>query len=185
MELEKRVDNGEQPEVTTGNKGKSGRRRFISGAGAIVPVVLTVGSRSSLATTCLSPSASASINLLHSRQDRTDDGRCAGRSPGYWKTHNSQISNQLFNSIFPGESAYANKTMKQVVAVGGNQNYAALARHLAAAWCNLISGKVAQTVLSLSDLQAMWTARSVGYSPTAGVTWSAEEMADYLKTTMI
>lgn len=185
MELEKRVDDGEQPEVKTGSEATSGRRRFMCGAGAIVPVVLTVGSRSALATTCLSPSASASINLLHSRQDRADDGRCAGRSPGYWKNHVSQISGQLFNGIFPGESAYADKTMKQVVAVGGNQNYAELARHLAAAWCNLISGKVAQTVLSLSDLQAMWTARSIGYSPTPGVTWSDAQMADYLKTTMI
>jgi hypothetical protein len=74
--------------------------------------------------------------------------------------------------------------MEDVCATTGNANYAALARHLAAAWCNLQKGLVATTVLDLSDLQAMWDGRAGSYSPVAGVTWTDAEIIAYLQTTM-
>lgn len=54
--------------------GGIGRRRLLRAGLAATPVVLTVGSRSALAQGgCLSPSATASINLFHSRPDRPGD----------------------------------------------------------------------------------------------------------------
>lgn len=195
MELEERVDTGEQSEITADSKAKPGRRRFIGGAGAIVPVVLTVGSRSVLANVggggCFSPSASASINLLHSRPGRTTDGNCGGKTPGLWKNAyinfgNTLAHNTKWSSKFTVGPFTTNTTMEDVCGTIGNANNAALARHLAAAWCNLASGLVASTVLDLSDLQAMWNARDgvgSGYHPTAGVTWFDSDMVTYLLTT--
>ena len=171
------------PAIMTETK-RAGRRRFIRGAGVAVPVILSVASRSTLACTCLSPSASASINLLHSRPNRGDDGKCAGLSPGYWKTHDyGPAAKTKFSLIDGGGNTYSNKTMKEVVGLTGNENFAALARHLAAAWCNLRSGKVSSNVLDLKDLQAMWNGRNGAYSPTAGVYWGSSQIIDYILTT--
>lgn len=187
MKLQKQVDNGKQPDVTAGSKEKSGRRRFMCGAGAIVPVVLTVGSRSALATTtCFSPSARASINSMQSRPDRTMDGFCSGGSPGYWKNafanhHDSLARDNQFSSIF---GSFVGKSMEDVTNMQGNNNHKALARHLAAAWCNLTRGFVSENVLSVSDLQHMWAGRLSYYSPTPGVKWYDTEMIAYLTSTM-
>lgn len=170
-----------------------GRRRFVRGAGVAVPVVLSVWSanaRSTLATTCLSPSASASINLLHSRPDRKQDP-CTGRTPGFWyncpKTHPSTWAaaggeGLLFSSIYAG--GFPGLTMTQVMGLNGNGDPYQLGAHLAAAYFNWKMGWVPNSVLSLADLQAMWAGRFGTYTPTPGVTWGAQQIVDYLKTTM-
>jgi hypothetical protein len=172
----------------TADRKRNGRRRFIGGAGAAIPVILSVASRSTLACTCLSPSASASINLQNSRPNRDDDGRCAGLSPGYWKTHDYRSASQTkFEAVFASSgTTYSGKTIKEVTALEGNADHEALARHIAAAWCNLTSGKVDQNVLSLADLQAMWNGRGFGYHPVSGSstpTWYDDQMVEYISTT--
>lgn len=187
MKSENRIDETGQPTAVANTAGAVGRRRFVRSVSVIIPVVLTAGSRSALATVgCHSPSATASINLLHSRPDRPSEGACAGRTPGYWKNaaenHGILLArNTQFSSVYLG--AYGGLSMEQVTALQGNAGYAALARHLAAAWCNLQMGWVDATVLNLDDLLAMWAGRSSGYTPVAGVTWNAAQMVDYLVTT--
>ncbi len=193
----------------TGSRQK--RRKFVTRTGLIVPAILVAKSRSSLAAQCLSPSASASINLLHSREDRTTS-LCSGRSPGYWKNQSAStysFLNTPFNSVFsPGLTGEVtvkitgtNKkendkdtmtlraeqlTIHQVIQLdGGSSDPHQFAAHIAAAWCNLSSGLVPSSVLNLQDLQEMWSGitRAGAYSPTANVTWFVEDVKQYLLTT--
>lgn len=169
------------------------RRRFVRGIGVAVPVIMTVKSSSALAAQCFAPSAAASIALLHSRLDR-EHLDCLGRTPGFWKNaakpdhpnHSDWVTaggeGVLFSTVFG--SGFTGKTLLDVLKLRGNSNYEALGRHLVAAYLNLKIGWVPTTVLSLQDLIDMWNGRAGSYSPTAGVTWTADKIVTYLKTTM-
>lgn len=173
--------------------GQRARRRFIRGVGVAVPVIMTVRSSSALSAQCFAPSAAASIALLHSRLDR-EHADCLGRTPGFWKNaakpdhpnHNFWVTaggeGVLFSAVFG--SGFPGKTLKEVMGLGGNQNYEALGRHLAAAYLNHQIGWVPDAVLSVQDLIDMWNGRAGSYSPTAGVTWNADQIVAYLLTTM-
>lgn len=190
---------------------RKGRRTFVTRSGLIVPAILVAKSRSSLAGQCLSPSASASINLLHSREDRSRPN-CAGLSPGGWKNRSSDDYTFLataFNSVFsPGfvgevsikiTGTNKNKldndkvtlqgeqlTMQQVMQLeGSSSDPMQFAAHMAAAWCNFSAGSVPPEVLNLDDLQTMWSEinRFGSYSPTQNVTWDVERVKEYLVTT--
>lgn len=169
------------------------RRRFVRGVGMAVPAIITVRASSALAAQCFAPSAAASIALLHSRLDR-EHADCLGRTPGFWKNaakpdhpnHNFWVTaggeGVLFSAVFG--SGFPGKTLLDVLNTSGNANYAALGRHLAAAYLNFKIGWVPTTVLSLQDLIDMWNGRAGSYSPTAGVTWNAAQIVAYLVTTM-
>lgn len=196
------IQSESQPVRKTAEHGGHGRRRLLR-AGLAAPVVLTVGSRSALADGgCLSTSASASINLYHSRPDRPGDQLCAGRTPGYWQNaarnhSNTWAKDTQFSSPYFG--GFPGNTIEQVIELNGtghstqrrgsdgNGDPQQLGAHLGAAWCNLHRGWVDSSLLSLATLQAMWAGRTSGYCPVAGDTktvWYAEEIVTYLKTTM-
>lgn len=181
----------EQAKENAGTHGVGSRRHFVRGACAVIPVVLTVGSRSALANGgCLSPSASASINLLHSRPNRTDGSCALGRTPWYWQsaadTQNNLLArNTLFSTPFPG--GFLGKTIEQVIIENGTQDPQQLGAHLGAAWCNLQMGWVDASVLSLEVLGKMWAGRISGYYPIDGAllpVWGPADIVTYLKTTM-
>jgi hypothetical protein len=184
MNSENKIDNNEQAKVTAGDSGTTGRRRFVRGVAAIVPVVvLTAGSRSALATTCLSPSASASINLLHSRPNRPNDGMCQGRSPGYWynaaDNHGDQLARTTRFDVIG--SGFSNKTIEDVIGLTGQGDASQFGAHIGAAYCNLTKGWV--TVVSMETLREMWRSRDSGYYPVSGsteVVWYKEQMKSYL-----
>lgn len=166
----------------------SGRRRFVRGVGLAAPVVLTMASRSALASTatCLSPSAQASIALDKSRPDR-NGAHCSGSSPGYWKnakqTHPvdwqaSGAEGVLFSTIFG--SGFPNKTLLQVIQLGGQEDQWQLGAHLVAAWCNLRTEKVPDAILSLDTLKKMWDGRNGSYEPVPGVFWNGQQIVDYI-----
>jgi hypothetical protein len=170
----------------------AGRRRFVRklGVGVVVPAVLTVTSRSAMATTCLSASATASINLTHSRPNRTG-AFCAGGSPGYWRNaaanHGDHTArNKRFELIYIG--GFPGLSMEAVCGLNGTADPFNFGAHLAAAWCNLVTGKVHPDVLNLTILQDMWAKRNTGYYPISGSTtpvWSQAQIVTFLKTTMI
>jgi hypothetical protein len=187
----------EKQEELLSSSSAGGRRRFVRSAGVLVPVVLTVGSRSAMASVgCLSPSATTSINLTNSRPNR-ETGSCMGRTPGYWKSAAVVRGRSLAHGIttahsnaFHSLAAYGNpldfgdKTMEEVCLLGGGSaDPFEFGAHLAAAWCNLKTGLVDPSVFSLADLQSMW-ALGNSYQPVPGVTWSKEQIVKYLKTTM-
>lgn len=177
-----------QASVQTAQPRGVARRNFVRGVGVMIPAVLTVTSRSAMANVCLSPSASASINLTHSRPDRTDGECLKGRTPGYWqnasKTHpkkwdKSGAKGTLFSTCFL--SGFPYKTLEEVMNMNGTEDPQQLGAHLSAAWCNLQMGWV--TVVTLEQLQAMWAGQD-SYSPMAGVFWTMEQTVTYLKSTM-
>jgi len=153
---------------------------------------MTVKSSSALAAQCFAPSAAASIALLNSRLDR-EHLDCLGRTPEYWfnasKTHPTEWTASggegvLFSTVFG--SGFDGLTLKQVMGLNGTQDPWQLGAHLSAAYLNNKIGWVPDTVVSLQDLRDMWAGGSGGspYTPTAGVTWTGEQIVAYLQTTM-
>jgi hypothetical protein len=185
--------NDQSNQIGSGENGMkaAGRRRFVRGVGIATPVILTVASRSALARTCLSPSAQASIALDISRPDRFKS-ECYGLSPMSWKNatfpqdsnHGSWTASgaegKYFSAIFG--SGFPDKTLKQVLR-GLSEDPGTLGAHLCAAWCNLQTGKVPSTVLSLQTMKAMWDGRTASYQPVPGVFWGASQIVEYIKTT--
>ena len=175
-----------QPESTSAGEGGVHRRRFVRGVGIIVPAALTITSRSASAAACLSASASASINLANSRPGRAA-GVCSGKSLLYWKSVSSTAPTADFNafstqfsSIFAGGRS---STMGVVMKTGDE-----VSAHLAAAWCNLITGRVPLDIISLATLQSMWIGRAGTFQPIPGnasVLWGATQIVTFLKTTQL
>lgn len=177
----------------------AGRRRLLKVGAAVTPVVLTLKSRSVLATglTCTTPSAYGSINTS------TPDKKypCYGRTPGYWKE--SQWFSQwpapyypttvsgpgghsatLFSSCFSPDQAVPGKTLLEAMSAELG-NTTELGRHVSAALLNAAKGWT-NGALDVATIKAMWTATCNGgyYEPTAGVKWYAAEVVVYLKSTM-
>ncbi len=185
------IQSESQPVRKAAEHSGNGRRRLLR-ARLAAPVVLTVASRSALANGgCLSPSASASIDLFHSRPDRPGEPCPLGRSPGYWGNvadlpHNNALARDTLFSV-PYSSGFPNQSIEAVIKLTGNQDPQQLGAHLGAAWCNLKMGWVPESRLNLETLQAMWDGRNHGYHPVAGATlpvWNRGQIVDYLKTTM-
>jgi hypothetical protein len=206
------IESPKKPQDEVSSKVAAGRRRFVRGAGAAIPLVLSVRSPSALAAgQCLAPSAQASIALLHSRPDR-EKLYCDGGTPGFWgnaakREHPNHpswvavfgpdatdplpdpsdpyggISSPLFSAVFG--SGYDGKRMHEVMGLSGGEDAYQLGAHLVAAYCNMMIGWVPTTVLDLSDLKEMWAYRLTGYEPTAGVKWYGEQIVAYLQTTML
>lgn len=206
----------EKPESQRGDGSsvvKVGRRRFVRGVGSALPaVVITAHSPSVLgAVQCLAPSAVASIQLFQSRVDRPRL-TCDGRSPGFWLQSATPKPNgdpdpnagawvsanvspdKPFSEVFSGgpkDGLYAGKTLKDVLEMGGSsgsdsQQFGA---HMIAAYLNLKSGKVPQSILDTSHLSAMWllaggsTCGGGYYEPTPGKCWDIEGIKEFLAST--
>ncbi|MBN8461854.1 MAG: hypothetical protein J0M01_03430 [Dechloromonas sp.] len=171
----------------------AGRRRFVRGVGIATPVILTVASRSALASTCLSPSAQASIALDRSRPDRRRGSECFGKRPDFWKEASNEKSahhghwkgcgaeDRYFSACFSASDGFNGKTLKDVLASKGQDDPFKLGSHLCAAWCNLQTGKVPASVLSLETMKSMWAGRNGNYQPVAGVFWGAPQIVEYIK----
>ena len=176
------------------NSKAAGRRRFVRGVGIATPVILTVASRSALAATCLSPSAQASIALDNSRPDRRRGSECFGKGPEFWKEASNEKSSyhgnwkgcgadgRYFSACFAAHDGFHGKKLKEVLASQGHEDPAKLGAYLSAAWCNLNTGKVPASVLSLETMKKMWAGRNGSYQPVPGVFWSAPQIVEYIKS---
>ena len=176
------------------NSEASGRRRFVRGVGIATPVILTVASRSALAANCLSPSANASIALDNSRPDRQRGAGCFGRGPEFWKNASNEksghhghwkscgVEDRYFSACFSAHDGFRGKKLKDVLASQGQDESAGLGAHLCAAWCNLNTGRVPVSVLSLETMKKMWAGRNGSYQPVPGVFWSAPQIVEYIKS---
>lgn len=158
-----------------------------------------------MGVTCLSPSGYLSSGL----QSHYNGAACAGGySPGYWKNHSwprgIDRATFLFRSAFPMAAGSECVSKNGVSTTSSNTSYGCallddvisrqsesasydanrLGAHMAATYLNIVAGYV--TFITLDKLQTMWhEVTSTGvYKPTAGVTWSREQLVDYLKATM-
>lgn len=193
------TESSKQQTVDSSSELKSGRRRLLKVGATVAPIVLTLKSRSVLATglTCTTPSAYGSINTS------TPDKKypCYGRTPGYWKQ--SQWFSQwpapyfpttvsgsgghaatLFRDCFSPDQAVPGKTLLEAMSPELG-NTTELGRHVSAALLNAAKGWT-NGALDVATVKAMWTATCNGgfYEPTAGVKWYAAEVVIYLKSTM-
>ena len=197
----------------TSERAAVGRRRFIHGVGIALPATMLVQSAkatTSLGGKCLSPSANASIALLHSRPDRSE-GICNGKTPGYWS--NAKCVHQgawasagqtgdgmFFDRIIGSPTVFIGLKIRHVMLLSGvsgnsSNNCPAnppappgmadpdqLGAHLVAAYLNMKMGWV--TVITWQNLKDMWLNQNA-YVPTPGATpWTRAQIVAYLKSTM-
>ena len=159
-------------------------------------MILTLASSSGMAqSVCKSPSGFMSGNLSHPGNQTVS---CAGLSPGYWKNwpdswppscyayKTSQHKATTFASVFPsgGTTLYQSGTMMDVLTNNDpSQDPSNLGAHLVAAYLNVKSNKI--NFFTIDVLKAIW--HDLGaygyYSPSAGIKWYADDVAQYLSKT--
>jgi hypothetical protein len=163
----------------------STRRRFIKGGLSVAPVLLTLHSRPVLAWQCQSPSAFCSGNASHP-QTVADEG-C--KTISYWQTCSSYPSTcgftkaTLFKNVYScSDTTLGSKTVDTVLRTGST-----FQKYMLAARLNIVSSSGAAQCLSKADLNEMWTGcyNATGYCPSPGITWTATDIQNYLKTNWI
>jgi hypothetical protein len=183
------------------------RRRFARLGAGTSGVILTLASGSGMAqVVCATPSGSLSLGV--SSHQPAGGTSCSGVSPGYWKqdqhtwpiinttslkskssvsiTTDQQQRDTLYSVVFPNGNTtlYRTGTMQQVL---DNNDPAAdpynLGMHLVAAYLNVMSGRI--SFLTAQTLKNMWyDVITYGhYAPSAGVSWTAEQVKTYLQRT--
>jgi hypothetical protein len=176
-----------------GERGAARRRLAKAGIGA-AGILYTLESRAAMSPMmCKSPSGALSGGLSSNYGPAPT---CAGLSPGYWKNHDNWPipRDTMFAAVFGGvgspaactlaakNKSYQCSTMLNLLS---HQTYDSnnLAMHVIATYLNILSGRI--SFLSLETLGAMWlSVQTRGtYSPTAGVTWTREQVKNYLQAT--
>jgi len=171
-------------------------------------VILTLASGSGMAQVVCA-SASGSLSLGVKSHQPAGSANCSGVSPGYWKvpqhtwptintttalraakTNNGLTDQQQrdtpFNAIFPNGNTtlYRTGTMQNVL---DNNDPGAdpynLGMHLVAAYLNVVSSRI--TFMNAQTLQNMWhdLVTYGHYAPSAGISWNAEQVKNYLQST--
>jgi hypothetical protein len=188
-------NNGNAAPLSLSKRGATRRRLAKAGVGA-AGILVTLESRATMGPLmCKAPSGSLSGGLVNSHYGPAP--ACTGRSPGYWKTHAGAWpipTDTNFADVFyvPGNrytctvktknTNYLCSTMLNMVSPQKFDKYN-LAMHAVATYLNIKSGKIG--FLSIETLLNMWyEVQTKGvYHPTAGVTWTPEQVKNYLQAT--
>jgi hypothetical protein len=191
---ENQENNGNAAPLSLSGRGATRRRLAKAGVGA-AGVLLTLESRATMGPMmCKAPSGALSGGLSSHYGPAPV---CQGRSPGYWKNHPGAWpipTGTFFADVFyvPGNrrtctvktknTNYLCSTMMFLVSPQSFDKYN-LAMHAIATYLNIKSGKI--NFLSVETLLNMWyEVQTKGvYTPTAGVTWNAEQVKNYLQAT--
>lgn len=181
------------------------RRRLMRAGLAAAPVVMTLKSRSVLATggghNCIKPSAFSSLQAaqMHLSRPVQNDFMCL--SPGYWKAHNHPVpysikSKSFFLAVPPGAPSgsvtagfspdsggqFVGKTLQQVLDMGGG-GIIAIARHTVGTFLTAVSYGDDPTKVLLTTFQCkqLWSALAVGgsWSPFPGANWNLVDTLAY------
>lgn len=185
------------------------RRSFAKSGLALSGVVLTLTSRPVLGGfICKSPSGFLSGNVSAQGTPQT----CSGLTPGYWGNHpemwpspykagtctgtvkqcnhpekwttvNATMFKDVFNCNNHG-AIYSAYTMFQIVWSGGGGDPFQLGAHIISALLNARSGFTpVLTEPQVINIFNEWDQKGY-FAPTAGEEWDAEEIVEYLQTTM-
>jgi hypothetical protein len=164
------------------------RRRFARAGVAASGVLLTLHSQPGMACDiCTTPSGFLSGGLQSFRGAKPV---CAGRSPGYWKTHSwptGTSKTALYTKLFACSSANA-RTYGKATQAGILDPKAwdthGIGRHLVACYLNVKAGL--STFQNMAMLQRIWNEYQTKgyYTPTAGVRWDGAKIVEYLQGTM-
>ncbi|WP_338769383.1 hypothetical protein [Massilia sp. METH4] len=164
------------------------RRRFTRAGVAASGVLLTLHSQPGMAVeVCTTPSGYLSGGL---QSFRGPPPTCAGRSPGYWKTHSwprGTNKAQLYAKVFScnGINGKTYGTISQAAILEPQQwDRNGIGRHLIACYLNVQAGlSTFQTVPMLQRIWLEYQAKGY-YTPTAGVRWDGAKIVEYLRGTM-
>lgn len=164
------------------------RRRFTRAGVTASGVLLTLHSQPGMAVeVCTTPSGYLSGGLQSFRGPKPV---CAGRSPGYWKTHSwppGTNKTLLFTKVFACNAStgrtYGMATQGAMLEPKPWDSYG-IGRHLIACYLNVKAGL--STFQTVPMLQKIWSEyQSKGYyTPTAGVRWDGAKIVEYLQGTM-
>jgi hypothetical protein len=164
------------------------RRRFTRAGVAASGVLLTLHSQPGMAVeVCTTPSGYLSGGL---QSFRGPPPTCAGRSPGYWKTHSwprGCDKNLPFARVFAC-NGLSGKTYGAVsqggILVPQKWDQDGIGRHLIACYLNVQAGL--SSFQTLPMLQRIWLEYQAKgyYTPTAGVRWNSAKIVEYLQGTM-
>lgn len=191
----------------TGGPGISESRRRLMRAGlAAAPVVMTLKSRSVLATTdhqCIKPSAFSSLRAAHMQLSRAPRNDYTCYSHGYWKTHdhpppytNKAASyfiappngtpsgaNVAIAGFAPAYGDIKKGTTLQQVLDMGNGGYYALARHLVGTFLTAVANgdNLSLVLLTTGDCRLIWSTLVGGgrWSPFTGANWDLNDTLAY------
>jgi hypothetical protein len=163
------------------------RRRFTRAGAAASGVLLTLHSQPGMAAeVCTTASGSLSGGLQSFRGPRPT---CAGRSPGYWKNTDSWpgvLKTTPYSRVFACNArnfkTYGSVTLAEIL-VPKKWDTFGVGRHLVACWLNVKAEL--STFQTEEDLTRIWNeyARNGYYTPTAGVRWDGDRIAQYLQST--
>jgi len=183
------------------------RRRFLKGALAAGPVLITLQSKPVLGGVCQSPSG----RISGSMSQRTNQiETCTGYPCSYWRTAGSEKGggagwieirpDTTFNSVFrPGAMFNSRQfklvghlprpaTMYDVLCATPDRDPFGLCGHFVAAMLNIKSGRVPPTVMDSPRLFQVWNewARTGYYRPSAiAEPWNAMALVQYVKSSGI
>lgn len=179
------------------------RRRLLKGGAAATPVLLTLSSKTAMATgNCTAASAFASLNA--SRPDVLKS--CTGKYPSWWKSCHVSYwptaypQNKLWRDCgLNTSSAFSSgSTLLQVVNFTETSGHKYVAAHIAAALLNAKCGWTPGDVLGEARVKTLWNefCSQNFVVPTAGVKWydvhptvvvgaSPGGVVGYIRTTMV
>lgn len=191
------LPNPQSPEVDThtspldekDEKLDAKRRRLGIGVGS--GLIMTLASRPVLAG-CMSPSAAASGNMSQQGPMPT----CAGcQNLAMWLAQPMALNIDFHNIFVSGpfgnwDVPIPNTTFKTIMEDASNAVPSTqlrpnpLSAQVCVTYLNIQFGCVPPTVLTDSDLSSLWAefAASGQFSPSAGVSWDANEIVTYLLT---
>lgn len=198
--------NQEATETSLADKGgmSESRRRLMRAGLAAAPVVMTLKSRSVLATgghNCIKPSAFSSLQAANMQLSHPVQNDFTCLSHGYWINHNhpapySTKSKSYFLAVPSGAPSgsvsagfspdvggqFAGKTLQQVLEMGGG-GVIALARHTVGTFLTAVAYGDDPTKVLLTTIQCkqLWSALAVGgtWSPFPGANWNLTDTLAY------
>jgi hypothetical protein len=163
------------------------------------PVMLALKSQSVLAADiCIKPSAFSSLKGANMKLSHTPNSEWKCFSHRYWKIHdhpapyaNKSKSFFLTKVLGTGEATagftanppggiYTGKTLDWVLNYGGNDNNAALARHVVGTFLTavLLGDDATKVLLTQWQCRQIWDNQGE-WSPVAGATWHLSDWMDY------
>ncbi|MDZ4282560.1 MAG: hypothetical protein U1C04_17565 [Hydrogenophaga sp.] len=171
------------------------RRRLVRAGLTAAPVVAALHSNTVLAGgdhSCIRPSSFSSLKLANMKVSRGREIRAdfECKSHGYWKNNQGNLtadykkktrflSSETGFKANPG-NGFKNKSLQDVLEMGGNANNAALARHVVAAFLSATSVRNSpdRVLLTVAQCQAIWNGQG-NWSPFAGATWTLNDTMNY------
>lgn len=198
----------EQEAIPKSADAAPSRRRFLKGALAAGPVIVTLQSKPVLGGTCQSASATVMSGSVSQRSAQVET--CSGYPCSYYRTTGTSTGggvgwvgirpDTIFNAVLrPGamRSSYQfttvgvlpqPATMHQVLCATPDRDPYGLCGHFITALLNVNGGRVPPTVLDQTRLFQMWTdwRRTGYYQPSATATpWNSAAIVQYFKATGI